>query len=95
MLDYQKMRPFREKLLKMYEQQIYAITLTKDKVIPSFEVMNTLKGAYRNIDIRMDEMDFDYEYIHENPFPTNVANSKQVDECFEAVFEKVCGFLNE
>ena len=95
MLDYQKMRPFREKLLKMYEQQIYAITLTKDKVIPSFEVMNTLKGAYRNIDIRMDEMDFDFDYIHENPFPTNVANSKQVDESFEAVFEKVCGFLNE
>lgn len=95
MLDYQKMRPFREKLLKKYEHQMYAITLTKDEVIPSFEVMNTLKGAYRNIDIRMDEMDFEYDYIHENPFPTKIANSLQVDECFEKVFKKVCAFLNE
>ena len=94
MLDYQKMRPFREELLKKYEHQIYAITLTKDEVIPSFEVMNTLKGAYRDIKIKMDEMDFGYDYIHENPFPTKVANSKQVDDCFEEVFEKVCEFFN-
>lgn len=95
MLDYQKMRPFREKLLKKYEHQIYGITLTKDEVIPSFEVINTLQGAYRDINIRMDEMDFNYDYIHENPFPTNVANSLQVDDCFEEVFVKVCEFLNE
>ncbi len=95
MLDYQKMRPFREKLLKKYEQQIYAISLAKDDVIPSFEIMNTLKGAYRNINIRMDEMDFEYDYIHENPFPTDIENSQEVDECFEAVFSKVCKFFNE
>jgi bisphosphoglycerate-dependent phosphoglycerate mutase len=57
--------------------------------------MNTLKGAYREIDIRMDEMDFEYDYIHENPFPTNVSNSQQVDESFDKVFEKVCEFFNE
>ena len=62
-------------------------------MFPSFEVMNTLKGAYRDINIRLDEVDFDYDYIHENPFPTNVANSKQVDECFDEVFDKVCKFL--
>ncbi len=95
MLDYQKMRKFREKQLKKYEQQIYAISLAKDEVIPSFEIMNTLKGAYREIDIRMDEMDFEYDYIHENPFPTNVSNSQQVDESFDKVFEKVCEFFNE
>ena len=95
MLDYQKMREFREKLLKKYEHQIYAISLSKDDVIPSFEIMNTLKGAYREINIRMDEMDFEYDYIHENPFPANASNSKQVDESFEKVFEKVCLFFNE
>ena len=95
MLDYQKMRGYREALLKKYENQIYAISLTKDDVIPSFEIMNTLKGAYRNINIRMDEMDFEYDYIHENPFPTNVPESDLVDENFEKVFEKVCVFLNE
>lgn len=95
MLDYQKMRGFREKLLKQHEKQIYAISLTKDDVIPSFEIMNTLKGAYRNINIRMDELDFDYNYIHENPFPSNAIDPKKVDESFHMVFEKVCDFLNE
>lgn len=95
MLDYQKMRKLRENVLKKYERQIYAISLTKDDVIPSFEIMNTLKGAYRSINIRMDEMDFEYDYIHENPFPTKAVDSKQVDESFEEVFEKVCSFLNE
>jgi len=94
MLDYQKMREFREELLKKYEHQIYAISLTRDDVIPSFEIINTLKGAYRNINIRMDELDFEYEYIHENPFPTKAVESKQVDESFEKVFEKVCEFFN-
>ena len=95
MLDYQKMREFREALLKKYEHQIYAISLTKDDVIPSFEIMNTLKGAYRNINIRMDEMDFNYDYIHENPFPTNNINPIEVDKSFQKVFDKVCDFLNE
>lgn len=94
MLDYQKMRGYRETLLKRYEHQIYAISLTKDDVIPSFEIMNTLQGAYRNINIKMDEMDFEYDYIHENPFPTNVVESEQVDESFKKVFDKVCEFLN-
>lgn len=95
MLDYQKMREFREKMLRKHENQIYAISLTKDDVIPSFEIMNTLKGAYRDINIRMDEMDFNYDYIHENPFPTNRIDSKEVDKSFQKVFDKVCAFLNE
>ncbi len=95
MLDYQKMREFREGLLKKYEHQIYAISLTKDDVIPSFEIMNTLKGAYRDINIRMDEIDFNYDYIHENPFPTNKIDSNEVDKSFKNVFDKVCDFLNE
>lgn len=93
MLDYQKMREIREVLLKKYEHQIYAITLKKDFVIPSFEVTNTLKGAYRDINIAVDEMDFDRDYIHENPFPINLTDSKQIDNDFENVFNKVCNFL--
>jgi hypothetical protein len=94
MLDYQKMRDFREALFKKYEDQFYAIPLKKDYVVPSFEVLNTLKGAYRNINIAVDEMDFDHGYTHENPFPVNALESKQIDESFNAVFEKVCGFFN-
>jgi len=95
MLDYQKMRGFREDLLKKYESDIYAITLVKDKVIPSFEVINTLKGAYRDINIRVDEIDFDRDYTHENPFPLNSNNPELVHDDFNRVFEKVNAFLNQ
>lgn len=94
MLDYQKMRDFRESLLKRYEDQIYAVTLKKDSVIPSFEIMNALKGAYRDINITVDELDFDSNYIHENPFPVNTSATKRVDENFKMVFDRICHFFN-
>jgi hypothetical protein len=95
MLDYHKMREFREELLSRYEDHFYAIVLKKDMIIPSFEVVNTLQGAWRNIRIRVDEVDFNREYIHENPFPVGVINSRQVDEDFKMIFSKICGFLDE
>lgn len=95
MLDYRRMREFREGLLRRYKHQIYAITLKKDLIIPSFEVVNTLQGAWRDIGIRVEEIDFERDYLHENPFPVNVPYSKQVDRDFNETFEKVCGFLNQ
>ena len=95
MLDYKKKRAFREELLKKYENQIYAITLKKDNVIPSYEVINTLKGAYHNIGIKVDELDFDREYTHENPFPSSIKESDKVVDDFDLVFKKVCEFYNE
>lgn len=94
MLEYQKMRKFREDLLKKYAHQFYAITLSKDNVIPSFEVINTLKGAFRDIDIKVDEIDFDREYIHENPFPSDDNNMEQIRTDLALVFNKFCDFLN-
>ena len=94
MLDYQKMRDFREQLLKQYQTQIYAITLKKDQVIPSFEVINTLKGAYRDIEIKIDELDFDRDYTHENPFPEGSKMAEQITKDFELVFKNVCDFYN-
>lgn len=94
MLDYQKGRALREKLLKVYEKHFYAITLAQDTVIPSFEVTNTLKGAYRDINIKIYEFDFNREYTHENPFPSGNETSEQIEGDFNEVFEKVCDFLN-
>lgn len=94
MLDYQKNRKFREQLLKKYEDQIFAITLKKDSVIPSFEVINTLKGAYRDINIKIDELDFNREYTHENPFPSNNKDSEQIKEDFHFLFEKITRYFS-
>lgn len=95
MLNYHRMREFREDLLRKYEGQFYALVLKKDLIIPSFEVVNTLQGAWRNIRIKVDEVDFNRDYIHENPFPIGVKNSAQVDEDFKLIFSKICGFLGE
>ena len=94
MLDYQKMIDFREELLRKTEKQTYAISLKKDYVIPSFEIMNTLKGAYRNINIAVDELDFDHAYTHETPFPVNKKETEKINQNFKMVFDKVCGFFN-
>ena len=94
MLEYNKMRDFREGLFKAVEKQFYAISLKKDTVIPSCEIMNTLKGAYRNIDIEVDELDFNYNYTHENPFPVASIEPEKVNEDFKIVFDKVCNFFN-
>lgn len=93
MLEYQKMRDFREAQFKKVEDQIYAISLKNDTVIPSFEVINTLQGAFRNINISVDEMDFDYKYLHENPFPVNSKEPQKINRAFNQVFEKAGAFL--
>lgn len=94
MLDYQKMREFRDSLFKKWEKDFYAITLNQDAVIPSFEVMNTLKGAYRDINIPVENIDFEHKYSHENPFPINKAEAHLVEKNFTTIFEKFCSFLN-
>ncbi len=94
MLDYQKLRDFREDLFRKSEDQIYAISLKQDDVIPTFEVMNTLQGAFRNIGIRVDEFDFDHSYTHENPFPSGSKDREKVDRNFRQVFDRFCEFLN-
>lgn len=95
MFDYMKMRDYRERLLKDNRDCIYAITLKNDSVIPSVEIINTLKGAYRDIDIRVDELDFEYDYTHENPFPIKKVDASSVELSYNTVFGKVCDFFNK
>lgn len=95
MLEYQKKRNFREDLFKKVEHQVYAIALQKDIVIPPFEVMNTLQGAFRDINIKVDLMDFNYKYTHENPFPLKTVDQNLVNESFNFVFNKVSAFFNK
>ncbi|MDP4282770.1 MAG: DUF6051 family protein, partial [Bacteroidota bacterium] len=93
MLDYQKMREFREDLFKKAENYFYAIALKKDAVIPPVEIINTLQGAYRNIAIKVDELDFDHHYNHEMPFPINHKEASLIERNFNIVFDKVGNFL--
>jgi len=89
------MRDFREALFGKVEKEIYALALKADTVFPSYEIENTLKGASRKINIKVEEIDFDYDYTHENPFPTSKVDSEKVMDSLNLVFEKVADFFNE
>lgn len=93
MLDYAKMRDFREGLFRKYEKDFYAICLKKDTIIPSFEIINTLKGAFRDISIKIEETDFDHHYTHENPFPLNRNEEEMINRNFEHIFTLAGEFL--
>ncbi len=93
MLEFKRLREYRESLLKQFEDQIYAIGLKNDTVIPAFEIINTLNGAYRDIRIKVETMDFAFDYSHETPFPVKNKNKDEVNLAFNEVFDKYCAFL--
>jgi hypothetical protein len=95
MLNYSVMRHQREDMFRKIADQVLAITLEKDTVIPYYEVINTLQGAKRDIPIDVQVLDFPYDYRHEDPFPVSESISGLVESSFNKVFGKVCYFLNE
>lgn len=95
MLEYKNLRYFRESLFKKAESQIYAITLKGDFVFPTYEIQNTLQGAARDINIVVEELDFEYNYTHENPFPLTKECAEEVNKGFNTVFDKVGEFFNK
>ena len=87
MLDYHKMKNFREKRLKEINKRVCALVLKEDTVVPPSEVMNTLKGAERKIPIKVKTLDFDYKYDHVIPFPFKENIEKEVDKSFNKVLK--------
>ena len=93
MLNYKTLKSFREESFNNMSNRIAAIGLEQDSVIPPYEMMNTLKGSSLNIPIRVDVMDFDYKYKHEDPFPLLPKLNDQLMKSYTAVFDRVAEFL--
>jgi hypothetical protein len=93
MLNYGLMSDLREERLRSIGEQILAVTLKKDTVVPPYEVANTLQGKYRDIPARVEIFDLPYSYKHEDPFPPLERMKNEVDAGFRRVFEEVGGFL--
>lgn len=93
MLNYNTDTQVREDMFRAISDRIYAIALKEDKIIPCYEVMNTLQGSRRDIDIKVDVLDYPYKYIHEDPFPSLEKIEDQVDEQFKYTFDKISNFL--
>jgi hypothetical protein len=92
MIDFSRLRNFRENLLRKLSGQIHSISLLKDSVIPAAGVTATLnEPGYKNM---AEVWDFPYAYSHENPFPIlNNDSEKNVDRCFERMLQSAVGFL--
>jgi hypothetical protein len=93
MLNYRCDRILRESRFQSLANRIKALALAKDEVIPPFEVINTLKGSYRDIDIDVSVADPPYPYRHEDPFPTSEKYEAVVDEWYERIIGELADFL--
>lgn len=93
MLNYKSLKDFREASFGSMSDRIAAIGLVQDTVIPPYEMMNTLKGSSLDIPIRVDAMDFDYPYKHEDPFQPVSKHNEILMKSYTAVFDKVAAFL--
>lgn len=94
MLDYKVKRAYREELFQNVSSDLMAISLKQDTIIPSYEIVNTLQGAARDIPIPVEILDFPFDYDHVSPFPFTEKNKELIDAEFKRVFGKIASFIN-
>ena len=87
------LKDIREERLHQLKNNIYAISLLKDQVVPPDSVISTLNGANKKIPIRTMITDFPYNYSHESPFPTNEKQREIVNVNFENIFDLAGSYL--
>ncbi len=86
MLSSHRHQKIREDRFREIGSRIEAIALNKDEVIPPGEVLNTLKGDFRDLPANVQVLDFPFDYSHVTPFPQQKNIEKEVDEAFQKVF---------
>ena len=86
------MQDYRESFFEQAQNRIRIISLAKDTVMPTRGVVEAL-GA-KNAGKILEQLDFPYEYSHQNPFPTNTgATPEMLHQAFEGVFSRAANFL--
>ena len=86
------MQDYRESFFEQAQNRIRIISLAKDTGMPTRGVVEAL-GA-KNAGKILEQLDFPYEYSHQNPFPTNTgATPEMLHQAFEGVFSRAAHFL--
>lgn len=93
MLLYHHYKTLRESRLRHAAGRIRAAALKQDSVVPPVEVINTLRGEMRDIDITVDIEDFPYPYSHVNPFSPAQKHSAETEAAFTKIMDNAGGFL--
>lgn len=86
------MQEYRETFFEREQDRLRIVCLKKDSVMPNRGVVEALGS--RNAGKILEEMDFPYEYSHQNPFPANADVPPEVlYTAFEGVFNRAANFL--
>ena len=92
MIDVNVERERREAFFQKASPRIRVISLKKDKVMTTPGIVNAL-GEYTASQI-LTEMDFDFDYTHEMPFPGSVKTEESlVSQAFLKIFDRAAAFL--
>jgi hypothetical protein len=87
-------RDFRVRRFNELKEQMKIISLKRDTVIPSRAIHDNYKAVKNKSKEMVVELEFPFEYTHENPFPIIPGPmSNEVDKAFNQVFEKASEFL--
>ncbi len=88
LISFRQLKTLPNNLLVRLKEQVKAICLKKDTIIPALSIKNTLKGT------DVEEWDFDFLYLHENPFPVlNKSMSSRVDKAFDSLIHRAILYL--
>jgi hypothetical protein len=94
MIDISRFKDHRERELRRIGQQIFSVSLAHDKVIPQEGIRRTLNPSGKLLSCRLESINPEYPYSHENPFPVlNNKYASDVDRSFEHLFTSVADFL--
>ena len=94
MIALNRYRKSRESVFREISDQIYAVALKDDRVIPADKIYENLLGTANNDKTKVEILHFDYPYLHEMPFPTKLAGiEEKVNEAFRVIFGKAAAFL--
>jgi len=86
MLQFGRMKTFREHRLRQLNDSLLILDLTKEKVVSLQDNLKTFAGNPPNVRIPVPIMDFPFEYSHQDPFPVNERIQKDVNRVFMRVF---------
>lgn len=95
LLNYNKMREYREEKFNGLSKRMHAFALKNDVVYPYYEIENTLKGVSHKIPVKVNVLDFPFPYKHEDPFPANKKYRQEITTHFNKTFSAMGHFLKD
>jgi hypothetical protein len=94
MIDFGRLRKFRENILTGLRGRMYSVALAGDTIIPAKGIVETMKSGSKNRNQSVEVWDFPYICSHENPFPLfDSPLSLKVDRTFERLFTSASLYL--